>query len=86
MSLDKLDIRCKLDPRDHAFLSGEAQARGIDICDVFREVIGQWVDYRREAHRITQRLLAVQGHDGDEPVRRPPRNPRMPSSSMEDAE
>lgn len=66
MALDLKDIRCKVDPVTHAFLCGEAMGKGVDVCDVIRDVLDSWATVRRSAHIETQRYLQAQGLAGAE--------------------
>jgi hypothetical protein len=65
VGLDLKDIRCKVDPATHAFLSGEATGRGVDICEVIREVLDSWRAIRHAAHIATQKRLQAEGLAGE---------------------
>lgn len=61
MSLELKDIRCKVHPTTHAFLSGEAISKGVDVCVVIREVLDAWASVKHVAHIETQKRLLAEG-------------------------
>ena len=65
MALDLKDIRCKVDPVTHAFLAGEAMGKGVELCEIIRDVLDAWTAIRRDALIQTQRHLEAQGLIGE---------------------
>lgn len=68
--LEKIDIRCKFDPRTIAYVEAEANARGLDKCAVLREILDSWADSKERAFIETQKRLRARGLDGGTPGHR----------------
>lgn len=64
MSLEKIDIRCKYDPETVAFIDAEAEARGLERCEVMREILDQWRDAQKRKYIAIQKHCQARGLTG----------------------
>ena len=65
MSLPKVDVRSKVDPRVVSLLDAEAIASGEDQSAVIREILTEWAREKARFVIQTQRNLAYHGLDGE---------------------
>lgn len=65
MSEELRDLRCKIPSQLDDVIEAEAAARGIDKCEVVREVLMGWGRIRHSAYMEYQRRLANQGTFGE---------------------
>jgi len=62
MSADLKDLRAKISARTWCFL--ESRATGRDMCELVREILGNWAAVRLHAHIEARKLLAAEGEPG----------------------
>lgn len=65
MSEELRDLRCKIPSLLDEIIEAEATARGVDKCDIVREVLMDWGRVRHAAFMELQRRLTHQGRLGD---------------------
>jgi hypothetical protein len=65
MSLEKVDIRSKVDPVDHALLKGEADALGVDIQVLIRDILERHTAVKRRTFIEAQKVLSAKGLAGE---------------------
>lgn len=61
MSLEKVDIKCKVDPVTLCFLKAAAKGRGVHIADLVREILDGYAATQRVTVIEARRLLEIEG-------------------------
>ena len=64
MAAELKDLRCKIPVETWCYLEAESRVTQSDICEVVREVLGNWAARRHEMAIQAQRLLDAQGMPG----------------------
>lgn len=65
MSLEKVDIKFKVDPTTLCFLKAAAKGRNIHVADLVREILDGYAAAQRVTYMETRRLLENEGLLGD---------------------
>lgn len=65
MSLDRLDIRAKLNPAIHAQLKAIAEVDARDIGEIIEEVVGKYVEQRVHDATVLAEKIARLGKTGN---------------------
>lgn len=65
MSLELVDVRVKVSPEAHAALSAFAEADGIEVGELTRNILQSWAEKRIRAASVLQRRLKAAGIVGD---------------------
>lgn len=65
MSLEKVDIKFKVDPATLCHLKAAAKGRNIHVADLVREILDSYAAVQRVTYMETRRLLENEGLLGD---------------------
>ena len=65
MSLELVDVRCKVSVETHVALLAFAEADDIEVGELARSILHSWAERRIKAASVLQRRLRAAGITGD---------------------